>query len=145
MSEKLKEMIDGFICPGCVCGSSITDCERAKKGVKIVSGSGCCMEHVVGTDIFGIGRFALGLPKGFCRAGDNSSKLEIRCYEEYPPNYYNVFNIPVWFMERDGYTFVRVVAPRIARVITHVINGAWGDKLREDWPGIQNVDETEMD
>ena len=109
-----EEMVNKFQCRGCVCGSD-TKCGQ----YSLKEDMSQCTSHVVGTIIAGVGNFALGLPKGFCRTGyelmseRTSNKLGIRLWSEgESPNWDN-FNIAVWAMEKDGYLFVRTFAPRV--------------------------------
>jgi hypothetical protein len=139
-TKMLREMVSKFICPGCICGLDVDDCSSADTGVKVNGNSGSCINHVLGSNLLGICRFALGLPVGFCRAPYGLNKLDVCCYDGWPETgYYNVLNIPVWYMEKDEHTFIRVVAPRIAKYATHVLKGSWGEKLKEEWPSIINV------
>jgi hypothetical protein len=48
-------------------------------------------------------------------------------------------HIPVWYLEKDGCTFVRSFKPRTSGGTTHIIRGYVGDKLKEKWPSIINV------
>jgi hypothetical protein len=114
-----KEMIEELVCPGCVGGSN-TECGY----YALVDGNGsyACSKHVLGTFSPGIGSFALGLPKGFCRAGympwpekatDKHNTREIRCWPEGAKLPWDHLNVPVWAMEKDGFLFVRTYSPRI--------------------------------
>ena len=129
----LEQMVERFQCPGCVCGSD-TKCG------KYVSEGGSCKGHVLGTKMLGIGNFALGLPKGFNRAGHeyapskehpHRSQMHIRLWPEGTEPEWNHLNIPVWALEgkhtkdsdHDGFLFVRTYQPRINHTIVEVIEG----------------------
>jgi hypothetical protein len=125
MMMTLKEMVEKFQCPGCV-GGSDTSCGHSEITEY------CCERHVMGTSINAAISFALGLPKGFNRGGLCQSGERIRYHNKmwiqfYPANVspptYDYLNIPVWCHEKDGYLFVRCVAPRTGDIITQVIEG----------------------
>jgi hypothetical protein len=120
----MKEMVEMFQCPGCVCGSDTT-CGRFK--LEDDYGQHCAA-HVLGTSILGVGTFALGLPKGFNRSGVDPvtkmplSRMNIRLYETGAPEWDHL-NVPVWALEREGFLFVRTYSPRVNKTIVHVIKG----------------------
>lgn len=123
-----KEMVEKFICPGCVSGSN-TSCGSYK------AENHGCKEHVLGTVLMGVGSFALGMPKGFNRPGYHyteagpkyNSRIDISCFdsqeEQRNADGYNKLNIPVWDLEKDGYLFIRVFRPRVSGVAIHVTKG----------------------
>lgn len=125
-----KEMIERFVCPGCVCGSD-TECGSAD--IEMDGGYAICKSHVVGTSMLGGQNFALGLPKGFCKAGlngngldpyrDHNNQMLIRCFLNRETIGWNHLNVPVWAMEKDGFLFVRTYSPRIGQRAVDVIHG----------------------
>jgi len=71
-----------------------------------------------------VGKFFLGMPKGFNRIGDSDTKINIF------PNQtaqiklwgYCKFNIPVWKYKNDkGHVFIRGLCPRINMPFLHII------------------------
>lgn len=121
MTEKHRlKMIEKFQCPGCVWGHD-TQCERF-----VMDDHGhSCTSHVNGTSI-GLGplsSIALGLPKGFCKAGyvgpepnhpdARQNRMWIRLWAEGEQPEWDKFNVPVWAMEKDDHLFVRTYLPRI--------------------------------
>lgn len=116
------QMIREFQCPGCSCGTYPDEgcgaykLEEEKNGLGMCGAFFRCGGWSPGTFMGGVGRIALGLPKGFTRVGAvdlQIMKHYFRMYEkpEHKPEY-DRFNIPVWAMEQDGYLFVRCVCPR---------------------------------
>jgi hypothetical protein len=115
-----KEMIEQFVCPGCMCGSSPGDCGKPLRSEFNFTK---CTKHVCGTSMLGGPRFALGLPKGFCKAGVKGSgqitddfyenTMLIRCWCKPHRPEWNRLNIAVWAMEKDDFLFVRTFMPRI--------------------------------
>lgn len=113
-------MIREFQCPGCSCG---TYCDEGCKAYELDESYEGEKPHFFrckgwhpGTFMGGVGRIALGLPKGFTRVGAvdlEIMKHYLRLYEspEKRPEY-DRFNIPVWAMEKDGYLLVRCYSPR---------------------------------
>ncbi len=126
VSKELKQMVEEFQCPGCVCGSDTT-CKAFDYSPSQMR----CMGHVLGTISAGAGNFALGLPKGFCKPGwslndkgefeKTLNRINVRLWPDSKPDW-NRLNIPVWALEKDGYLFVRTYAPRI--------NVAWVDVIK---------------
>ena len=136
MNEKL---IEKFQCPGCVAGSNVK-CGHFKPEnhyqTDIDDGFFCCQSHVLGTLVSPPGHHvALGLPKGFNRAGDGFmgtnepvSQMVIRIWARTKDGSINapkwdVFNVPVWALEEDGFLFVRTYMPRTNRPAVDVIEG----------------------
>lgn len=124
------EMIEEFVCPGCVNGSD-TKCGTYKPQDR---GSIACKAHVLGTFVWSVGNVALGLPKGFNRAGwevypesdfDNRNTMCILCWtkEEAHGIPFDNFNVPVWALEKDGFLFVRTYRPRLNGTSVEVIEG----------------------
>lgn len=132
-----REMIEKFVCPGCVCGSD-TRCTRRPyitavdgKNVDENTGGLVCEAHVLGTYITDIGHVALGLPKGFNRAGVSGNRrypdrqanntMLIRCWiHRYNPGW-DKFNVAVWALEKDGFLFVRTYQPRINFTVIDIV------------------------
>ena len=137
------EMVEEFVCPGCVAGSD-TNCGSYEE-LKHSDAAGC-INHVVGTHLFGVGSFALGLPKGFNRAGlkpnckgssDYLNQMWILCWtkDQIKEDHWNKFNVPVWAMEKDGYLFVRTLRPRINESCVEVVK----DGTLDMFPGAIDV------
>ena len=114
MEEIIKNAIEEYQCPGCVCGSDI---ECFQPGDSLA-----CSKHCAGTIVSYIGSIFLGMPKGFCRLGLDS-KLQINIYttiksSEFP---YNKWNVPVWkYLNKTGHTFARGISPRINQTFLHI-------------------------
>jgi hypothetical protein len=123
MNDIQRVMIEKFMCPGCVCGSSTSDGCFKEENFSLACGA-----HVAGTNIYPlVGNINLGLPNGFNRNGPiDKTKLHsiIRLYETLPSNHYDKFNVPVWAMEYEGYLLVRVYLPRTNMTFVDVIMGA---------------------
>jgi len=124
----LIEMIEEFICPGCVSGSD-TKCGNFK-----TDDGGECLNHVIGTLMDRGVHVCLGMPKGFNKTARSlkpgtANTMPIFCWhKEDGPNYDN-FNIPVWALEKDGYLFVRAFSPRINTGRVDIIEGGKIDML----------------
>ena len=122
-----KEIIERFICSGCICGSN-TSCgnfftERKTDRITIVRAKGCA-NHLTGTSMFCGGqiiRFAPRMPVGFSKSknidGEFENRFDIEVYTKDEIDEFklelNYLNIPVWAMEEDGFLFVRIYSPRI--------------------------------
>lgn len=124
----IKEMVTEFQCPGCVCGIRPDECSSFRLDPLGNGKASRCAGHVPGTRIVGVGRFLLGMPKGFNREGSASDgkpgSLWVRLWPEPPPaDFWDRFNVAVWAMEQDGYLFVRTYAPRINEPSVDVIKG----------------------
>lgn len=125
------EMIEEFVCPGCVCGSN-TKCGKYKAYEGFANYT-CCRSHVLGTSILDTGNFALGLPKGFNRAGlagngqlpmeQRNNTILIRCWPDSKDYKWDKFNVPVWAMELGAFLYVRIFMPRINFSCIDVIKG----------------------
>lgn len=136
-----EELIEKFQCTGCVAGPNPKSCESYKpsKNPAFVQ----CEGHVLGTIIAGIGNFALGLPKGFCRPGWDftndrpASKMAIRLWPTPPPaTMWDYLNVPVWALVKDGFLFVRTYSPRTNTPFVDVIEGGTLDLV----PNALNVE-----
>ena len=109
----MKELVELYQCPGCVCGS---DYSCYAKGF-----SHACEKHVAGTTIMGLGKIALGFPKGFNRVGDG---VQIDIFLNKGAFEYNALNVPVWKrLDENGNTLVRGLSPRINKTFLHVYQG----------------------
>jgi hypothetical protein len=115
MDRKIQNVIEEYQCSGCVSGSDTTCFEPNSNG-----GVGCG-KHCAGTMAFpAVGKFFLGMPKGFNRLGD-SSKLKPIIFENFESGWgYDKFNIPVWKYLKDGHTFVRGMQPRRNETFIHI-------------------------
>ena len=144
-TEEQIEMIEKFQCPGCTCGGD-TECGAFKFDLN--KGSGCrCKGHSAGTFMSGLGKIALGLPKGFNIVGTIQTGFEKIGGETRSTNIrlvvnpkelaeYDELNVPVWGMEKDGYLFIRVMCPRINYTYVDVIKGG---KFEEICPQAINI------
>ena len=112
-----KSMVEKYQCPGCVCGSDTT-CGQYHWNESMNR----CTGHVLGTVILGCGPIALGLPRGFCRPGNQGSNMFIRLWAEGHPEW-DKLNVPVWAMEHEGALFVRTYLPRVNVSFVDVIEG----------------------
>lgn len=125
---KVKQLVEEFQCPGCVCGMDIT-CGAFQLATDHNAIE--CIGHVIGTHLMGVGSIAIGLPKGFCRPGNHRvsgewkhrNQMNIRLWPEGTHPNWDRFNVPVWAMVKDGYLFVRTYAPRINSTWTDVVEG----------------------
>lgn len=132
------KFVERFQCPGCVVGMN-TQC--GKYMLHGEDGSVRCTGHVLGTFYFGSGSIALGLPKGFCRAGfefnsnpqtdTHRNQMCIRLWKTDSSPKWNHFNVPVWALEgkhssdpkHHGFLFVRTFMPRVNATVVDVIEG----------------------
>ena len=112
MKKIIKDGIEEYQCPGCVSGCDISCFQKAEY-------SDGCGKHLAGTMGTGIGKFFLGMPKGFNRLGD--TKLGIDIFEVYTDDSYDMWNIPVWkFRNEFGHTLVRGMMPRRNEPFLHI-------------------------
>ena len=113
----IDEAVQEYQCPGCVDGP-FPDC------YELIFGDGCC-KHCIGTSSSGVGRFFLGLPKGFNRIGA-CIETKINIFDSlnglFQKNWeYDMFNIPIWkYLNKHGHTIVRGISPRINRPWIHI-------------------------
>lgn len=123
--DKMIKAITEYQCPGCVRGGGVpaNTCPKFKP-----TPSGC-QAQVPGTIGFGIGVFALGLKKGFCRYG-KQDPLPIEIYPSYEvllstaPNLKTIFSVPVWkHLDEKGNTLMRWYSPRTNAGWTLIILG----------------------
>src|SRR5689334_5351670 len=104
------QMIEEFICSGCVAGSD-TLCGKYKPFPN-EDKAGMCQSHVCGTHVFspGVGGFtiALGMPKGFNRPSwchdhhEQHAKMMIRVWPKGTQPEWDFLNVPVWALEHEG-------------------------------------------
>ncbi len=123
MEENIKNAVEEYQCPGCVCGS---DTECYEEGISL-----SCGKHVTGTRVLGSGIFLLGMPKGFNRIGDNE-KLNPKIYKTYESSdwKYDKWNIPIWkHLDKNGNTLVRGISPRINTSFLHIFLEDCRDKI----------------
>jgi len=114
---KSEDAVQEYQCSGCVNGS-YPDCYKT-------GGNLACDSHCAGTMASGgIGRFFLGLPKGFCRLGF-CDKTKISIFEHIKDGWgYDKFNVPVWkYLDKHGNTIVRGMCPRINAPWIHIYLG----------------------
>lgn len=115
--EAPKEIRE-YQCSGCMKGCG-DDCY--KKCEENLS----CEKHHAGTMGTGIGRFYLGMPKGFSRIGECKDMI-LNIYKDYKEKEkswkYDKFNIPVWkYRNEQNHIFVRGISPRINAPFIHVV------------------------
>jgi hypothetical protein len=144
------KIIEEHQCPGCVAGSS-TKCgefrpEKDNWGIS-------CTAHTLGTSVLGVGPFALGMPKGFCRSGVEHDERHggWRASNKFfglsliakdmpmPALQFGKFNIPVWAMEREGHLYIRVAQPRRALFYTLVFEITEGRTKKDLCPDAVDV------
>lgn len=114
MDEITRKAVETYQCPGCVCGNDIS---CYKKGYHLECGA-----HVIGTmELPPIGRFLLGMPRGFNRVGA-SDYLELYIFATKKEGWlYDKYNRPVWkHLDEHNNTIVRGLSPRINCSWTHI-------------------------
>jgi len=127
MKDNVKDAIEEYQCPGCMAGSDITCFKKDDEGL-----SSACGNHRAGTAAVGIGKFFLGMPKGFNRLGagfGGDKNLRIDMFETYDDSWaknddagYKKWNIPVWkYKNKNGHTMLRGLSPRNNSSFLHVI------------------------
>lgn len=145
--EKKLELIKKFQCCGCTCGSDPETCKNFKLYELPSENILWCSGHSAGTILMGVGKIALGLPKGFNRVGNiancldydkRTTNIRIHPQEEKSSMGYNNLNVPVWAMEYEGDLFVRCFCPRINFTYVDIYEGG---KLSEICPNAINVGE----
>jgi len=87
-----------------------------------------CKNHCVGTSLGLNMKFALGLPKGFCRSYQKSKDFVFifESLEQKNEHFggYDKFNVAVWkYLDKNGNTLVRCFQPRLNNGIVHVFKG----------------------
>lgn len=122
----MNKLIKEYQCPGCTYDHP--DCEAS------FNNEGC-EKHRAGTYIIGVGKIFLGMPKGFNRAGALSDVfISFGVYHKWEDFMEHTgmdkFNIPVWkYLDENGNTCVRGLAPRINKPYLCVIGGNHMDKI----------------
>ncbi len=131
-TKRQLQMIQEYQCAGCVTGH---DPETCRSFVLAERYGFACSAHVLGTSMSGIGAFALGLPRGFCRPGfdlapggeatkeGQRNTIAIRMWTDGAHPKWDRFNVPVWALEQDGALFVRTYAPRLNLTFVDVVDG----------------------
>ncbi len=135
--NNIPKLVEAYQCAGCV-----GDGEECFK--KDIIGIGCS-KHCAGTrGSPNIGRFLLGVPKGFNRYGINEKTYTLIFEDlkqkiiQYP---YNKFNLPVWkYLDRDV-CFIRGLMPRVNEPFLHII----GNISKEDFEDIRCLEITKED
>jgi len=138
MNELVKEAVERYQCPGCVCGEDI-ECYKKPEFTEQIQ----CGKHVVGTMLMPIGRIMLGMPKGFNRYIDN---LDLCIYEKFEVSNwkYDKYNVPVWkYLNKYGHTLVRGICPRTNNIFIHIFLENCIEKI--NCIEIKNADIEEMD
>jgi hypothetical protein len=114
----MNKLVKEYQCPGCARGPTDNhDCYQESQDTIT------CNSHVAGTRTECY-KFILGLPKGFCRIGDNKNPVVI--FNKWKDcNWFKdecIFNIPVWFhINKADHTLIRAYQPRINKGYTLVI------------------------
>jgi len=121
--EKIQlKMIEDIQCPGCIHGTNPETCKSFEFHNE--RDFFVCKNWRPSTFMGGVGRLALGLPRGFCRTGmvefGDTQFTYIRLHETSSVEY-DKFNIPVWAMEKDGYLYVRCYSPRCNWLFVDVV------------------------
>lgn len=137
MNKRKLESVKIYQCPGCVLGED--DCYKECEGKSIE-----CSSHVAGTMGSGIGKFYLGLPKGFNRFGAQK-KLQLKIYETQKDQEdewkYDEFNVSVWkYKTNEGHILIRGYMPRINEGFIHVILDGDYESIRAHKIDISDID-----
>jgi hypothetical protein len=113
MKKPIINAIEEYQCPGCVGGSDIS---CYVKGEDLA-----CSKHVAGTMVSFVGRFFLGMPKGFNRIGPVED-MHINIFETVADGWgFDNLNVPIWkHLDGNGNTLVRGLCPRINKPFLHV-------------------------
>lgn len=136
MKKEFEAAIKDYQCPGCISGP-YPDCFEQQDG------SIGCGKHRAGTMALpGIGKLFLGLPKGFCRLGQQRD-MQPYIFESLEQQHkqweYDCFNIPVWkYKNEKGHILVRGYMPRVNTGFLHII-------LKGDIDEINCLEITEKD
>jgi hypothetical protein len=135
----IKEEIEKFQCPGCVCGHN-SNCGKYAPDTASALFSRC-KSHVIGTSILGGNgavKIALGLPKGFNRfVGTENPGQHIRIWDG--PPMFNLFNVPVWYMDEGEYYFVRTFVPRLGISYVDVFPATLYEQVKESLVGAKYI------
>lgn len=139
------QMVDSILCPGCINGTDPETCSKFELLDERIGEKPhffACKNWRPSTFMGGVGRIAIGLPRGFNRTGmvefGEKPFTYIRLYEkpEDMPDY-DKFNVPVWAMEHEGFLYVRCYSPRNNWLFVDVVK----DGKLEHAPGAINVGE----
>ena len=132
-------MIEEFLCPGCISGSD-TECGNYKLS------DNTCTNHRASTFMNGR-RIALGLPKGFNRVQDESTIYVFESQKQQEEAWpLDMFNLPNWIYEKDGFLFINVYSPRIALKNVLIIKGGLSSKVEvEGQPEFKSILLTDSD
>ena len=109
-----------------------------------------CENHYAGTMGSGIGKFYLGMPRGFNRIGECKDMI-LNVYEDYKDKEsyweYDKFNIPAWkYRNEERHVFVRGLSPRINAPFIHVILKCTDEEFNKiDCLEIKEEDREDMD
>lgn len=123
MIPKIKDAIEEYQCPGCVCGSGVACFEESEDVA--------CGKHVPGTMIYpSIGTIYLGMPKGFNRLGFYR-EMKLNIFETLKDGWgFDMFNVPVWkYLNEKKHTIVRGICPRVNQPFIHVFLEDCIDKI----------------
>ena len=115
MEKKIKKAIEEYQCSGCISGHNTECFEKCDTGIG-------CGKHYAGTLMIPVGKFFLGMPKGFNRLGKIEDMHPYIFNERNEWGEYNKFNIPVWkHLDENGNTIVRGLQPRLNAPFIHII------------------------
>ena len=118
--KQISKEVKCYQCPGCMGHGDSNNCFVGSKEKSI-----SCQKHSPGTFASGIGKFFLGMPKGFNRIGDQKEfELEIfKTQKDQETEWaYNCFNIPAWKHKNEkGHIFIRGYCPRVNKGFVHII------------------------
>lgn len=106
-SLTIINMIDNFLCPGCMNGYKASENCKSFELVEDDNGGYKCGKHFPGTTMgYPI---ILGLPPLFSSIGfldKEKKRTYVRVYEAFQ-DVWDENNVPVWAGEKDGYLFVK--------------------------------------
>lgn len=111
-----NEFVEQYQCPGCINGDNCFDQDNIGIG---------CKNYRAGTIIMGLGKFVLGLPKGFCRLGKQDDLIPkiFKTIEEQDKIWkYDELNVPIWKHKTvKGHIIIRGYLPRLNAGFIHII------------------------
>lgn len=132
-----------LLCAGCVCGSGTEGCDQYAP-----QKDAGCDSWSPGTTILGVGRIALGFPRGFNKAlirAHRTHWLALTPERRASCLLSDDFNMPVWHKREGDWTFVKVAQPRLGFVTTYALDKT-PDELQADGFDIgRDVSDLEMD
>lgn len=135
-----KEIIEEYQCPGCISGSCPNDgCFKKSEH------SSSCIKHCAGTFALPtVGKFFLGMPKGFNRLGTQKDlKIEIFKTQKDQEEVweYDHLNLAVWkHKNKTGHIFVRGYMPRLNEGFIHIILEGDYSKIKAHEIDINSID-----